>query len=237
MKKFNPIDWQSFALKKDVEHIAKSLKFLQGVQASAALQLALIVCGIALPKALRLPDEHWVWILIMVASALVLLFPLLKKIIAWKRNGCPSVHMPNVHDFKNAFDNKICYYVYMSESYYKMLLHYLDDATVDKEMKKFYYIEASYYLNKAIAELAPISSISKAVLTNSFKDVVSKKMIAIARYYNVYNMLMLVYGYLSSHEDVLEGLTEKDSIIGANNQYIDILNALDGSIKMAAQVK
>ena len=141
-------------------------------------------------------------------------------------------------EFKDVFDNEICYYILMAESYYNMLIENSanfpvapapmgKDNPCDDSIKRFYYIEASYYFNKAIMLLRPIYNIASDVLSQKVNGVYQDKKIAIARYENACQMLKCIYDYLNDNKDIVSGLDHSDTIIEVNNKYMENLTHTD----------
>ena len=59
--------------------------------------------------------------------------------------------IPNVSSLIDLFDNEICYYAMMAESYINKLDKSDDlDTNISTSVKQFYFIETCFYINKPI---------------------------------------------------------------------------------------
>lgn len=227
MKKFTPAEWQSFVTRKDIETITRKLKATSEVQSSLFIEVALIVFGVGFEKIFTKNGEA-IWKYVCIASLLPVGYLFVTALCRKIRSKSAGRDRMNPKEFIDRFDNQICYYVLMSESYYSMLREAKDDMSLDKDIKRFYFIEASYYMNKAIIEMAPLYNIAESVLSGANVDIIGKRMISTARYNNLCNLLTSLQKYLSDHEDILDGLEGKEEIIELNefhaNQLVNIMS-------------
>ena len=232
MKKFSAVDWQSFSLKKDIEAISKKIKNSNDIQLSFFAEISLVVFGVAFGNIFA--DAHKEAILWIVLSALSFIPALIligKALLQKYIENRPGSDMIKPKDFIDSFDNSICYYVLMSESYYSMLIDITQkNDTISPEVQSFYYIEASYYMNKAIAELSPIVKIPDKVLTMDTNHIVEKRLISIARYYNLKNLLETICAFLEQQKQIVGSLEKGNIIIQTNQEYLQQLKQIDETI-------
>lgn len=234
MKKFSAVEWQSFSLKKDVENILKKLRETQAIQLSIFGEIALVVFGVAFANIfIEVEAQRTFWIVILCISVIPIIVPLVQWIYKKAMKSKTGSDMMKPKDFVDSFDNEICYYVLMSESYYSMLVEAIapESGVDDLDIKRFYFIEASYYLNKAIADLSPISNIADKVLTSDKNSIIEKRLISYARYNNVKNLLNIIYDYLDRHKSILDGLADGETIISTNDEYHNMLKDINDLIK------
>ena len=232
MKKFTAAEWQSFVTQKDIESITKKIKASSEVQSSTFFEIALVVFGAALQN-LFVEEKKLIWICVCIGSLIPAFYLLGKALCQKMKSTAAGTDRVNPREFIDRFDNQICYYVLMSESYYSMLRDAKDDMNLDRDIKRFYFIEASYYMNKAINELAPIHNIASSVLSGANVDIIGKRMISTARYNNLCNLLKSLQKYLADHEDILEGLEGKEETIGLNAVHA---KQLDDIMSLAANL-
>ena len=232
MKKFSAVEWQSFSLKKDIEVISKKIKNSNAIQLSFFTEISLVVFGAAFANIFSHSENITkFWIVISVLSFIPALFLIGKALYQKHIEKRPGNDMVKPKDFIDSFDNSICYYVLMSESYYSMLIDITQGINnVSTDVQRFYYIEASYYMNKAIAELSPISKIADKVLTRDTNNIVEKRFISIARYHNLKNLLESIYSYLKNQQSIIESLKEGHIIIQTNEEYSQQLEIIDQTI-------
>ena len=245
MKKLSPIEWQAFSQKKQIEKITHNLESNVSFQLSAVAEVVLVIFGTALSSVF---DEKasTIWYTILALSVIVLLISFVKPFCRWIQKMKTGNDLLSSREFIDSFDNDICYYVMMAESYYSMLLDktrnvsedkatsqidekiesQTNDKKIDISVLQFYFIETSYYLNKAIMCLQPIYNMSDKVIGQDFSEIVSKRMIAITRYKNVCNLIQSIYASLNQSSALLSDMPDKDLIISTNNHYFECLNTI-----------
>ena len=229
MKNFSAVDWQSFSLKKDIEIISKKIKNSNAIQLSFFAEISLVVLGAALANIIS--GNQIFWIVISILSFIPALFLIIKAVRQKYRESRTGNDMVRPKDFIDSFDNSICYYVLMSKSYYSMLMKSIHGKKkISIDVQRFYYIEASYYMNKAIAELSPIVKIADKVLTKDTNQVIEKRMISIARYHNIKNLLKTIYFFLKKQQSIIGYLKEGNMIIQTNKEYFEQLLSIDKTI-------
>jgi hypothetical protein len=246
MKRFSAVEWQTFSLKKDIETINKKLNNNQSIQTSLLIEVALVILGFAVPEIFG--THKYFWIIISVVSFIVVLIPLICFLYRKVRDNSPGSDRPNPKDFIDTFDNKITYYVLMSESYYTMLSEALvHNKCVEKTSEKepvecvatainddvirFYFIEASYYLRKAISDLTPITKIIDKTLSSDEKTILTEPLISSARYYNIVNLIKSIFMYLEQNESILNALDDGKLILSLNKTYKKELDNINDQIK------
>lgn len=223
MIKYSAIDWQAFSARKDIEKIANSVSASKEIQLSAFVEVMLVVFGTALSNIFS-EDAciRIIWIVILIVSIVIISFPFVswgyKKLQQLKKGNNPLSPKEAV----DLFDNEICYYVMMAEAYLCMYRDRKNEVCAEeafqKEILRFYYIETSFYLNKAIMELQPICNMANKVFTSNQNTVIINRKIAKVRFDNVCNMIFSLYTQISAFEDCADPL-----IVNINHQYRQIL--------------
>lgn len=236
MKKFTPIDWQSFSLKKDIEIIVRKLQDNRVTQLSLLGEIAIVVLGVALSNIfVDIAKQQYFWIILSVLSIIPFLIIAIRCISKKHKEIEASSDRMDPREFINAFDNEIAYYILMSESYYSMLTEALsyNETHADKvsnDMIHFYYIQACYYFSKTIADLAPINNIANKVLSSNVEDIMTKRLISLSRYYNIKNLLITISDYLKSQVSIMDGLVNGATIVDLNIEFRKNLDRIDGEI-------
>lgn len=237
MRKYSAVDWQAFSLRKDIEKIANHVSNHKGFQLSAFAEVMLVVFGTALSNIFSETEYIRItWIVILSVSFFLIVIPF----ILW---GCRIIRQHkegnNLLSAKEAidcFDNEICYYVMMAESYLNMYrdraIEKCSDEDFRTEVLRFYYIETSFYLNKAIMGLQPISNMAQRVFTDQEDGVIVKRKIAKVRFDNVCNMIGSLYAQIKEFEPNMD-----DLIINVNHRYCGILNDMIVMINNDSKMK
>lgn len=161
MNKFSINDWLTIQTRKDLTYIRRSLEH-KYINFAIFADLFIAVFAFALDHILwRVEDPltgaveqaapSWFWIII--AVFLVLIPGVILLVNYNKRNQYQAdvkKVMP-VDDLVDLFDNEVCYNIMAADS---MRDHMLDeDDNLEDEIQKFYFIEASYYVNKVVTQL------------------------------------------------------------------------------------
>lgn len=235
MKKFTPVEWQTFSQKKDIENILKKLNASNTFQLTAYAEIALVVFGVALSNIfIDSVVQRTIWVIILALSTVVIAVPL---IILCIRKFCAKKNQSiliSPKDFIDSFDNDICFYILTAESYHTTFLESADDDTISSEVKRFYFIETCYYLNKAIMTLSPIHNMSHKVIGYTKDEVVTGRLISISRYYNACNLIREIYDNLNQNIEILNDLKNKELIIESNHHYYKCLRAIETLVKRDA---
>ena len=111
------------------------------------------------------------------------------------------------------------YFNMYNERKEELLTQKIDTKEKIDDILEFYYIEASYYLNKSIMCLQPIYNMEDKVLTNKKDDVIAKRIISYRRFENVCNIIKRIYGQLMA-----ENIEVDDIIKSVNSNYYSIFN-------------
>lgn len=216
MKTLSAVDWQSFTLRKDVEKIARHMSAIKVSALSLAVEMLLVVCGAVYECFKMLP--------FLLLSVIVAIVPFIWTLIQHLYRKSSKEKLRNsVKSFISAFDNEICYYVMMSDSFYNMITDEKEIAA--KDSLQFYYIESCYYLSKAVDGMAPLYYLKSRVLCDNATITREKGLIAMARMQNVINMIDRIFVGLKSNEAILDGLSHKGMIIEMNQSIADGLDS------------
>lgn len=148
--KFN--DWQEMALKKDTEKIIKLLNKQEPIIISLTWEIVLGIGAIIVDHFFDTEAiSIYVWI---ICAALAIIPPLIILVVKFAKwiNLIHSVKIGKYYTkvFVDTFDNQICYWVMMCNSYTQISKRLSD---TQQNEKKFLYQEGCYYINKSIQEL------------------------------------------------------------------------------------
>lgn len=225
MRKYTPVEWQAFSQKKDVEKISDALKKQNKFQMSAFVEIALVVMGAALSNIIT--DDKGqarIWTVVLVLSCFVVSVPFILLIKEKLEQNQKENNPLTAKEMIDCFDNEICYYVMMSDSYYSMYKERKDEQNneadadgLEKDVLEFYYIETSYYLNKAIMCLQPIYNMHPKVISQNESDIMAKRLVSQARFQNVCNIIRKLYVQLEK-----ETIETDPSIKGMNERYYSV---------------
>jgi len=232
MKRFTAVEWQSFALKKDIEIIVDKLKDNQTVQFSLLVEVVLVILGVALANIFNgLENVRLFWIILSILCIIPLCYNAIYWINAKRKERERGSDKMNKDVFIDIFDNAITYFILISESYYSMLMEALshnnsNEKKIPDNVIHFYYIQTSYYFRKAIVELIPLYNIVGNVLSFVIREIEEGKYISLPRYFNAKNLLSEIFEYIEKHKDIIEKLDEGNLIINLNENSNEDLNRI-----------
>ena len=117
------------------------------------------------------------------------------------------------------FDNEICYNAMTADSMRDHMMN--ENEAFEDEIRKFYFIEAAYYANKAISQLFNFKNQGKkAIQTKN-----SLGGISFVRFYNVCEIVSKIYAdlikYAEKHREYETLLEDSESFIFNFNDLID----------------
>lgn len=81
INKYDAIDWQTFSQKKNIEEIAKNTKDKNDIQLTAVVEIFMTIASIFADNVLSGTLHSIVWILILAASSVPIIWLLSKYII------------------------------------------------------------------------------------------------------------------------------------------------------------
>lgn len=171
MKKPRLIDWQENLLKKDVEEIIKKMNFQKAVSYSIGWDFLILCISLAVSNFFPFRDEKckiWFLAVEIIILAIPFLFIGIKEMIRKFYVFIGKVLKVKSGDlliksYIDLFDNKICYFVLMSSSYYEFIL-----AEDDLDEKILLFQELCYYQNKSIDMLYSINPIIDKVFYSDY---------------------------------------------------------------------
>lgn len=234
-------EWQELSQKKDIEKILKVISHNESIAYALVFDFAIAVIAIIIDKFLS--DElrtnmSWLfWVLLVVSLIPFIVISLIGiRNLIRKRNGAYNVY--SVSELIDSFDNDICYYVMMADTYNQMLKDSI--AQSDNNVAVFYFIETWYYINKAKSKMYKMLYKTKQIFTNESNDVVQRNMITIPR---LVNIVMIMEDIRISSNEFLENkelvLPDK-SIVEINKKYDqayrDFINQINESFNFPINI-
>lgn len=182
--------------------------------------IAIAVIAIVIDEFLSPADESnrtwlfWALFVMSLVPFVVILLIAIRDQIR-KRNGAYNVY--SVSELIDSFDNDICYYVMMADTYNQMLNDSIKQG--DNNVAVFYYIETWYYVNKAKSKMHKMLYKTKQIFTKELNDVLQRNMISISR---LVNIIMIIEDIRVSSNKFIDDkslvLTDK-SIVEINREY------------------
>ena len=213
-------EWQELILKKDIEKILKLISKNQSVHNAIIFDLVIAVVAILIDKLLTPEAEGRTWLFVILALLCVIPF----TVIAFKRvynlllKKNTSYKVFSITDLISTFDNDICYFAMMADSYNQML----NDAISHKDNNNvilFYYIETWYYINKAKLKMSAMQYKTNQIFTNCPDLIISKNLISVTR---IVNLVMILEDIRESTNKLIlnnELKLNDSSIILINKKY------------------
>lgn len=215
-------EWQELSLKKDIEKIRKSVSKNQEVHNAVVFDLIVAVFAILMDKFLSHSTEtektwlFWVLCVLCIAPFLIILIKHIYTKIKKKKN---TYIIYSISELIDSFDNDICYYVMMADTYNQMLSEIIAQDNYNNNVATFYYIEAWYYINKAKYKLYSMLYKTEKIFSNDTDVVLRKNLIAINRLVNIALIIEDVRissnAYIQNNKLVLTD----DSILNMNKKY------------------
>lgn len=185
--KFN--EWQEMALKKDMETIIKKLNDQEPIIYSLCWEIALALGTIIIDHLFDTESFNICWwvsvvILAVIPPIAIIIYKMYKWISALNRVKAGKYDVKNMVDI---FDNQICYWVMMYNSYCNLLS---DMINMDKKNEKvFLYQEGCYYNNKSMQMLYHMKPIIDKVFSNEKEKIIKNNNVAVYRLLSLLEMM------------------------------------------------
>lgn len=222
INKYDAIDWQTFSQKKNIEEIAKNTKDKNDIQLTAVVEIFMTIASIFADNVLSGTLHSIVWILILAASSVPIIWLLSKYIIRFWKKNLPGSDIPNSQDMIDLFDNDICYYVLMAESYSK---EFSDAKKIKKEciteVDRFYFIETCFYVNKAIYNLSKTANNFNVIYSDDVNELYNNRKISITRLSNLLGILDSVIKIIEDNFDIIYDVDKKENFRELFRKYCD----------------
>ncbi len=182
-------EWQELSLKKDIEKIRKSIIKNQEVHHAIIFDLLIAVIAILIDKFLLPSNEAsktWIFWILLTICLIPFLVILVKNIYTFAKKRQKRYETYSIPELIESFDNDICYYVMMADSYNQMLIDLIAQASNNtSNLASFYYIESWYYINKAKNKLCSMLFKTKYIFSKETSVVLKKNLISLNRLVNI----------------------------------------------------
>lgn len=182
--KFN--EWQEMALKKDMETIIKKLNAQEPIFFSLCWEIVLALGAIIVDHLFDTENMNvcmWIFVVILavIPPVVIIVIRAYNWISALKRVKAGIYDVKNMVDI---FDNQICYWVMMCNSYCNLL------SDMDKKNEKiFLYQEGCYYNNKSMQVLYHMKPIIDKVFSDKKEKIIKNNNVAVYRLLSLLEMM------------------------------------------------
>lgn len=182
--KFN--EWQEMALKKDLESIIKKLDMQEPIILSMCWEVVLAVGTIIVDHLFDTQNiDFMLWIIVVILAVMPPIIIIIQKFVRWGQSIKKVLSGKyDVRDLVDTFDNQICYWVMMCNSYNNLL-----SKVSEKNKKIFLYQEGCYYNNKSMQALFHMNPVIDKVFSNNSVDVIDKNIVALYRLLSLLEMM------------------------------------------------
>lgn len=242
MDKFSINDWTTLQTRKELSYIRRSIEH-KSIDYAIIADLFIVLFSFVLDHTLwTVIDEKtgaveqvapsWYWgvtaVLMVLVPAIIIIYNFLKM----KRYQADVKMVMPVDYLVNLFDNEVCYNVMTADS----MLDHIKNAgyLIGEDIRKFYFIEALYYANKATTHLFYFKNQrQKAIQTkNSFGG------ISYIRFQNVCHIISRIYSELvrlaSENNDYTVSLEESEGFI---YNFNELVYSIGNEIKELEKIK
>lgn len=229
MDKFSLNDWLTLQTRKDISLLRRSLKH-EPIRIAILIDVGIAVVSTCLDNIYSSKDNasnspSVLWWIIVAATLLVTIGGIYLSIRFEKKKVLDRKVSPPIAELVDLFDNEVCYNIMTADSMDDHLI--LDEKTgkikSDDEVQKFYFIEACYYLNKAIGQLFRFKVLGKEAI---FREEIGSG-ISMMRFKNVCSIIQSNYQHLNNITG--EKLPYKN-IIKQNQAAVDMFDGLIHSL-------
>lgn len=220
--KYDVLDWQSFSEKKDIEEIVKNTKDKNDIQLTAVVEIAMTVSSIVAENLFKENIPPFIWVIIFLISIIPIIWLLYKYLKRFIDKSKPGGDIPDLKSMVDLFDNDICYYVLMAESYSDKIDGV--DISSPSDIEQFYFMETCFYINKAIYNLSLTSNCVDKLYSINSKDLYCSRKISYTRLKNIFNILDTCIKKIDSFYSII-------SNIDINNNYVKLCSEYKNEYK------
>lgn len=198
-------DWQDLSLKKNIDKILKAQGKSEaiGVALSFDIAIAVIVlcvdkgidaindatsCCFGLEKNLSFFEKLDVVYPFVILGMLGLIPSIIVGVrffISRLAKRMTVAHIRSADELVDLFDNELCVYAMMAQSYADMLM-----TCNDASRKVFFYIQTCYYINKSISGLIKTQPQMTSIISDDSIELRTSKRISIDRVVNLVKVLI-----------------------------------------------
>ncbi len=208
---YNAIDWQTFSQKKNIEEIVKNTRDKKDIQIAGVIELSIAIMTYVIDKVIpEFLKYNIVFIIITILTISPVAFLLSKYAYRWiKKELTPGKDLPIPAKMIDLFDNEVCYYVLMAESYSSELSPTSKHAATD--LDRFYFIESCFYFNKAVSNLSQMTSNLEKIFSIDVGDLTGDKKISCTRLKNIFDILDKIQKVIESNVGIISSIDIDDN--------------------------
>lgn len=210
--KFN--DWQEMALKKDMEIVIEKLNKQEFSTLALCWEFVLAFGSIIVDHLFDIRNKIW-WVAVIILAVMPFVFLIVRNMhefaSALKRVKSGKY---NVKGMVDVFDNQICYWVMMCNSYCNLL-----SDMKKKNERIFLYQEGCYYNNKSIQALFYMKPVINKVFSNKKEEIIGNNIVAV---YRLSSLLEMMNQYQLDLDNYVEDLKDNSIIkeqMAINKEY------------------
>ncbi len=191
MKEIGISEWQEMAIKKDIEDIKRKQNSQTSIFLSLGWEVAVTYGTVLYDHLFDLKILNTrILVLIVCAAVLPFLIILGHKFLEWIISIIRAKSGKiRIKDMVDVFDNKMSYWVMLSNSYTDMLEEQLKSTQCSPGELEFLYCEGCYYNNKTISALYEMKPIVDRVFSNNLDDVKSGNCVSVSRLQNIIKVM------------------------------------------------
>ncbi len=207
-------EWQEFSLKKDIESIKKNMVFCSNFNTVVSFDLTIALLILILEQTILTPwNKNYICSFLLIIAVVPVAQYAYNGIKNWIMRTSLTHKVMSRKDLIDSFDNEICYFVMMADSYHQMLN---DTLTSDgnENISEFYCIETWYYINKAKQKLYSMMYQVNYVFTKSASELACGEGVSL---YRLKNIVMIIRDIETS----INTLIQKQKIIITDPVTID----------------
>ena len=220
--KYKVNEWQELSIHKDIRKISKTLSDNQSIKFAIGFDLCIATIAIIIDKCLTSNNDvpplytkivFWGLLAISISPFIFVGIRRLCKYIEKKNTTYPSHSIPELIDI---FDNDICYYVMMADSFNQTLI---DSKQLNINTATFYYIETWYYINKAKYQLYSMLYKTQYIFSNDTEIVMKKNLISVDRLINIVNIMEAIRLSSNAYPLTTQIIAQNNSVWSTNIAY------------------
>ena len=217
-KKYDALDWQSFSQKKDIEEIVKNTRDKNALQITATIEIAMTVSSIVAQNLFNGNTPDILWVIIFFISIIPLIWLAYKYILKIYKKLKPGNDIPSLSSMIDLFDNEICYYALMADSYADKLDNI--DKTEITAIIQFNFIETCFYVNKTIYNLTITSNSVDKLYSLDCVDLYNNRKISYTRLKNILNIIDLCLDKINRNSFIITNIDQENNYVKLCEEYI-----------------
>lgn len=214
---YDVLDWQSFSQKKNIEEVAKNTRTKKAIELTAITEIFMMICSIVAEN-LFSEDVAFIWIIIFIISFAPIAFLIFKALKNFISKKLPGSDISDVNELIDLFDNDVCYFTLMADSYCSKLRKSRYEKITSND--QFYFIETCFYVSKVIYSLSRMSNCCDRLFSKKSEDVYCDRNISYVRLQNIFDILDNVIQILDDKFFMIESIDPEMSYYQLHQKYL-----------------